>query len=262
MPSETEKYSYLCGSNAKKRTQNEKNPPIYFFTHHCHPGNDCTHRHRHGTDSPLHCHTAQTRSASSMAHHHRRHRLASLLRPVGPLYRKAEGRIAPHSRPATVCRHQHHTATDTCTRHSDISFGIRTVGRMSVGTPRQGSWLRRFAVCHQRMPPPWHGAACLDCHHACRQMGRNGMQTAAQKDATQHNTHQGRRLHESRDPADCRLSGRHLRRSDSRLRRGRHPPRLHPLSRRTAQAEDFGTRQGPRQHYTHRTHYIPSCQEH
>ena len=59
MPSETEKYGYLCGSIAKKRTQNEKNPPIYIFTHHCHPGNDCTHRHRHGTDSPLHCHTAQ-----------------------------------------------------------------------------------------------------------------------------------------------------------------------------------------------------------
>lgn len=29
MPSETEKYGYLCGSIAKKRTQNEKNPPIH-----------------------------------------------------------------------------------------------------------------------------------------------------------------------------------------------------------------------------------------
>lgn len=58
MPSETEKYSYLCGSIAKKRTQNEKNPPIYIFTHHCHPGNDCTHRHRHGTCS----HSTATRN--------------------------------------------------------------------------------------------------------------------------------------------------------------------------------------------------------
>ena len=142
-----------------------------------------------------------------MAHHHWRHRLATHLRPVGTFDRKTAERIAPNSGPAADCRHQHRTAADPCARHRDISFGLRAVGRMSVGTPWQESGLRRPAVCHKRMPPTRHGAARMDCDYACRKMGRTGMQAAAQEDATQHHTHQGRRLHEPRNAADCRLSG-------------------------------------------------------
>ena len=89
--------------------------------------------------------------------------------------RLAKARIMRNTRPSERSQCQHGAVSDPNPRHHDLSVGHGTVGRMPVGPTRTVARIRRFAVCHRRMPQAGHGAPWLGGYHTHRQVERDGL---------------------------------------------------------------------------------------
>ena len=128
-------------------------------------------------------------------------------------------------------RHQHRAPSIAHTRHNHLSLEIRTVGRLLERKARSEPRIRCPSVRRRRVSSARNGNPCMGGDHSYWEMDRGWMHSTPKTALQPHPQDRARRIHEPRKPANCQLSGRHLRRNHPKLRHRRHTPRLHTLSR-------------------------------
>ena len=169
-----------------------------------------------------------------MAHHAHGARLATHQGQQRRTAAAPEGRTAAHARRPAAGGHQHRHAADARPLDHHLPLGSRTVGRMSQRYLRALAGLRRPGLRHRSLPRPRHAGARLGggLPHLFGGAGAAAGTQCAARQASRTVPPLGRQMDDGpRRAGHGRLSRDALHRDSQSLRRGRHPPRLYPLSR-------------------------------